>query len=284
MHHLRVVQNEIRAIKTVVRRLDVGSGANSIGHYLFRFNRYKRGDVAATRLAEAYLYGISSVHGPMVEDIPGLVLRVPDSMVRDVTAVDIDALVDLEKSRPTEDRVLDFPRSTLGAVCSTTADVHEAAWRIAAVTFNNERLFEATRFLKRSYDNFYVYPGQIREVAWDREAWPPTSSHQTHFEDALHNAFKAIEAVIGDPPRNERKFFERIRDIGIDPFEPVGYAERAPISTLIRTMNEARDKRSAHGSTRQRTIRPAELLKFQACADLVVLAAIESERGCSVFE
>jgi len=283
--HLRIVQKELRPLSTVVRRMDVGSEVNSIGHYLLRFQRYSRDDIAATRLAEAFLYGMSLLHGPMIEDDPGsLILRVPDSMVNGATAIQPETLIELERSRPPEERDLDYPYSAVGGISATTADRHEVAWRIAAVTFDNETLFDATRFLKRSHDNFYVYPGQIREVACDRQASPPSSSHQTHFEDALHNAFKAIEAVIGDPPKDDRKFFDKIKAIGIDPAEPVGYDERLPISTVIRTMNEARDKRSAHGSTGRRTIRPAELLDFQACADVIVLAAIERARGSSVFD
>jgi hypothetical protein len=40
-------------------------------------------------------------------------------------------------------------------------------------------------------------------------------------------------------------------------------------------MSAARDKKSAHGSTRYRSITPAELLEFQACAHVVVVAALE---------
>jgi hypothetical protein len=128
-----------------------------------------------------------------------------------------------------------------------------------------------------------VYPGQIREIAFDRVSSAPTSSHQTHFEDALQNAFKAIEAVMGDPPKNDRKFSDKLVAIGIDPLEQVGYEEKKPISTVIRAMNEARDKKSAHGSTRRRTIGQAELLDFQTCSREVVLAAIEEARVSSVF-
>ena len=282
--HFRIVRNELRPLGIVIRRADLGSGIDSIGHYLFRFPHYRRDDAAATRLTEAFLYGMSLVHGPMVEDYhDSLVIRVPDSMVRGVTRIHPETLVDLERSRPPENRMLDIPEGVPGPVISTTSDRHEAAWRIAVVTSNDEALFDATRFLARSHDNYYVSPGQIGEVACDKEASPRTSSHQTHFEDALHNACKAIEAVVGDPPRDDRKFFDKIKGIGIDPLEKVGYGERVPISTVIRKMNEARDKRSAHGSTRRRTIRPAELLEFQACAEVIVLAAIEKARGSAVF-
>jgi hypothetical protein len=220
----------------------------------------------------------------MVEDHhDSLVIRLPDAMVRRASSIQAEDLVELEQSRPTEERSLAFPWTATGPLGSTTPDRHEAAWRIAAVTFNDNALFDATRFLKRSHDNFFVNPGQIREVAYDEGATPRTSSEQTDFEDALHSAFKAVEAVIGDPPKDDRKFFAKLKDIGIDPLEEVGFGEKTAISSVIRRMNVARDRRSAHGSTRQRTICPAELLEFQACAEVVILAALEKARGSRLF-
>jgi hypothetical protein len=164
------------------------------------------------------------------------------------------------------------------AASSTIADTHEIAWRIAAITYRNDKLFNAARFLQRSYENFYVWPGGIRETMWD-DAAPVSGAGQNNFEDALHSAFKAIEAVIGDPPKDDRRFFSKLMQIGMDPMEEAGYLEKIPIHCMIRRMNDARDKRSAHGSTTTRKISASELLDFQACAQVIVLAAIESSRG-----
>ena len=222
--HFRIAQKELKPLQVVIRPVGLGSEVDLGGRYLFRFRRYKRDDAAAIRLAEAFLYGMSLVHGPVIEDHhDSLVFPIPDCIVRGESVIRIDALAELARSRPPEDRFLEFPRTTLSSFSCTTGELHEAAWRIVAVTFNDEALFDATRFLKRSHDNFYVYPGQIREVARDRESSARTSSQQTHFEDALQNAFKAVEAVIGDPPRNETRFFEKLRAIGIDPQEQVGF-------------------------------------------------------------
>ena len=220
----------------------------------------------------------------MVEDHhDSLVVWVPTNMVRSAISIQLEDLVALEESRRREDRCLEFPRATISGASSTTPDRHEAAWRIAAVTFNNDALFDATRFLSKSHNNFCVSPGQIREVVSNPEEVPRTASHQTDMEDALQNAFKAIEAVIGDPPKDDRKFFDKLTNVGINPLEEVGYKKKVAISTVIRKMNEARDRRSAHGSTRQRMIRPAELLEFQACAEVIVLAAVERARGSALF-
>ena len=130
----------------------------------------------------------------------------------------------------------------------TSSATHEHAWRIAATSFGSPALFDALRFMRRSYDNFYVWPGQIRDVAWDVDGGPNTGSGQSRFEEALHSAFKAIEAIIGDPPRDDRRLFEKLRAIGIDPDEEVGYAEKEKISAVIRSMNTARDKKARTGA------------------------------------
>jgi len=283
--HIRVVGEGLGTAHAItIRQIDLEDKSFSRGHYLFRFPRYKRDHALASRLAEAFVYGMSLVHGPMVEiHHDSLVVRVPDTMVRSAGSIRVDALIELERSRCPEDRSLTFPSTALGTISSTSSDRHEAAWRIAALTLENNRLFDATRFLKRSLDNFYVYPGEIRKVLSVEGAVPRTSSHQSNSEDALQNAFKAIEAVIGDPPKDDRRFFEKLRGIGIDPLEEVGFDRKVTISALIRRMNEARDKCSAHGSTPPRLIRHAELLEFQACAEVVVLAALEKAGGTEFF-
>lgn len=81
---------------------------------------------------------------------------------------------------------------------------------------------------------------------------------------AQHNAFKTIAAVMGGSPKDVRRFFAKLEAIGVDPAEQVVYVHKSSISAVIRRMNDAHDKRSAQGSTRRRTIRPAELSEFQA--------------------
>jgi len=277
--HIRIAGRACKPIGVKLRTLFV----NRTPRYLFRFLRYGRDDQAAIKLAEAFVYGLSLAHGPMIEESPdSLVLRVPDELVRDRSEVSIDDLVGLEESRAPNDKMIDFPHVTIGSFSGTTKDRHEAAWRIAGTTYRNEHLFEATRFLKRSHDNFYVYPGQIRDVAYDPDMIPRSSSDQTCFEDALQNAFKAIEAVIGDPPRDDKRFFSKLQEIGLDPLEEVGYAAKAPIHLVIRGMNTARDKKAAHGSTGNRTIRAADLLNYQECSRYVVTAALETVMGSSL--
>ncbi len=280
--HIQTVEGELKsAVNLTLRRLDLkcSEGSHFAGLYLYRFPEYRRNDPDATHLAEAFVYAFSLVAYPALEvHHDSLTLRIPHSLVSRIPSPSLRDLIALEEARPPEYRCLDYPLATIGTVGSTVASDHEAAWRVAAVTFNEPRLFDATRFLTRSQQNFYVYPGQIQDVLDQPEAIPNSASRQTDFEEALHNAFKAIEAVVGDPPKDNRRFFKRLEAIGIDPMEEVGFENRVPIYSLIREMNEARNKRAAHGSTQPRTIRVSELLNFQGCAAEIVFAAVEKAR------
>lgn len=282
--HVRIVQTECQTLGVKIRRLDIVDKqyGGSFSRYLFRFQRYKRDDAAATRLAESFVYGLSLAGSPLADAHEPLVMRVPDAAIREKQSLSVEKLLDLEKCRMPEERSVTFPDRSLAAFAATTADTHEAGWRIAALVFQNAALFNAARFMQSSYEKFYVYPGMTREVSSDSESAPASGAAQNRYEEALQSAFKAIEAVIGDPPKDDRRFFNKLTQIGINPHEEVGYGEKFPIYLVIREMNEARDKKSAHGATPNRKIGAAELLNFQACAGEVVLAALEHARGSSL--
>lgn len=284
--HFSIVRAECKPLGVKIRRLLVHSESHkdSNGRYLFNFADHARKDDKAVRLAESFLYAVALVRGPMIDPAhDSLILRVPSSMVARRKAVTMAELIELEMSRVPHARMLAFPAMTISTVTHTAACIFEAAWRAVRITMQNEHLFEATRFLKRSVDNFYVAPGQIREVAGDPNMIAQTSSHQTNFEDALQNAFKAIEAVIGDPPKDDLKLRLKLKAIGIDPDEKVGYVNKATIQQTIRDMNCARDKKAAHGSTKNRIIGAADLLHFQECSVYVVTSAIETARGSALL-
>jgi hypothetical protein len=278
--HLELVRAECKTLGIHVRPIDirVGKSASDFAHYLFRFDRYRGDDRLARRVAEAVAYGMTLTSGLLADTDDPLVLPIPAKLVRGKRTITLDALIELEDSRPWRERTFPFPDQRIAAVSRTVTLAHEMAWKVAAVTLHNPALFDATRFLHRSHENFSVSPGGISEVMYDDEP-PMTGASQNDFEDALHSAFKAIEAVIGDPPKDDRRFFTKLAQIGVDPHEEAGYREKIPIQKIIRRMNDARDKRAAHGSTRNRSITASELLEFQACADLIVAAAIEKVRG-----
>jgi hypothetical protein len=186
-------------------------------------------------------------------------------------------LEQLEENRDWDERITGAPWTTLNRATWISADVVEAAWARAPAIFAHEELYRAVTFLMASQDDFWVAPGQINEARGDEELVARVGREQTAMENALQNAFKSVEAVLGDPPSDDRRYFAKLRAIGVDPAEPVGYGSKRPVHEWIREMARARDKRAAHGSTTPRALSVAELLEFTSCAQFIVCSAVEAK-------
>jgi len=254
------------------------------GRFVFRFPRYERRDEDAERLGESFVYSMEFLWGPIAswEDLPCCVFRIPAEMIRESSYISLKMLGELDAKRQIEERTISFSYSELGAVYVGEETV-EAAWRMTPVVYQNEALLRALTFLGQSYHHFYVCPGDFNDVLDEPDMKASTGRIQSEWENALQNAFKAIEAVIGDPPKDDRKFFHSLSSIGIDPADMVGYGEKTSIANAIRVMNAARDKKAAHGSLASRELTIGEVLNHQACAKYVVRAAVEYKLGEPIY-
>lgn len=142
----------------------MSSGANRFPRYLLSFHDNVRRDEDALRLVEAFAYGLSIVGAPMIEADDPLVFRAP-SEIANSRSLAVKTLLKIEMSRSPDDRSFAFPRPGVLSVYSVADTLtHEHGWKIAATTFSDNGLFEATRFLQRSIECFFVYPGGIDEV------------------------------------------------------------------------------------------------------------------------
>lgn len=286
--HFDVVRRSCKPVGVTVVPVELALAARKaaprLTRYVFRFPRYCRDDDRALRFAETFDFAFAVGGTPLVApDHDGYVVRVPRALVGPGGRVSFGALVELEERRGWDQQTLRNPYSAISMTAGTSTEAYEVAWRLVPLLLRRNDLFDAARFLKASQDDFFVYPGEVAGVLEASESQPAMQRDQTRFETALHNAFKAVEAVIGDPPRDERKYFGRLRAAGLDPHELVGHTSKEEIHTVIREMNQARDKKSAHGSTRNRTITVGEMFKYHCCARYVVVSALEKELGAPVF-
>lgn len=242
--------------------------------YFFRLPRYRRDDKLATHLAETILNITWVTCGPLgTPNDPAAAFRIPRQLIDRGLPLSLDDLATLEYSREWPDRVLYFPHETIGSFTGFANEDIAEVWRRMLAVVANDYLSRAVRFLKTSKENFYVFPGEIAEVLDNHDVAAQSPSEQTHLETALHSAFMALEAIIGDPPKDDRKLSSRLHEVGLNPSEEVGYSTKKPLLQMIREFNNARDKKSAHGSSRERTITVLETLEFQSCAEYVVAAA-----------
>jgi hypothetical protein len=112
---------------------------------------------------------------------------------------------------------------------------------------------------------------QVAESAYDRG----------RVEQAFHNSFKAIEALIGGEPSasSDRRFRQRLLAVGVDPDEAVGFRGRPkePLFDVISRVRKTRDARAAHGgrtSAARRGIIPVELMEAQHAAAAALTHAV----------
>lgn len=276
--HLSLARRAAKHLFIRLWSVDLRAGGHGMANprYFFRFPWYKRDDSRAIHLAEAFLYTASTICPPFMDtNEEAVALRIPKELVKDQETVSLDALVQLETSRDWSDRVTINATSTIAATTRFAEGHIEGFWRLTPYVCANAMLFDAVRFLAASRQNFYVYPGQIEDVVYNPTEAANTAHEQIALEAALLNAFKAIEAVIGDPPRDDRKLAVKLRDIGLEFHEEIGYGNKDSLGQWIRRMNIERDKKAAHGSTSPRTIRIVDLMEYQACARHIVIAALE---------
>ena len=170
-------------------------------------------------------------------------------------------------------RSVTFPRSTV-----------KSAWTILPITLQ-QPYFDAVHFYQASIREYCFIGDSIGEVLNGYLKSPTSRSDYVRAENAVLNAFKAIEAIIGDPPKNEAKYRQKLEKVGISPDELVGFTGysgiegKQPIGNKIRKFNYLRDKKAAHGrSAIDRRITFYEIMDIQACAQAVIQIAINTAR------
>jgi len=196
-------------VKIWPMRLAWSNDERSDWRYLFCFSRYQRDDQRAQHISECFLHALALTVGPFMDSAEMVcVLRVPAQLIQRSRVLLGDELVQVETARHYEDRTLEFPYITLGTTMSTGAEDFDAAWKITPVLVQDESLYRAVLFLEASQDDFFVWPGGIDEVRGNPQSTATTGFEQIRLENALQNAFKAIEAILGDPPKDGQVFRE----------------------------------------------------------------------------
>jgi hypothetical protein len=172
-------------------------------------------------------------------------------------------------------------------VGNSSAAKSACAWRLASVAYRNEAIRRAIRHIVDSEEDFHVYPGEIPEVLENARYTGSRWWEWTRLERAMISVYSAVEALIGDPPRKDSKLCKKLRETHhLDPDVVVGellHLQGMTLAEMIRQMQQARDHRAAHGSTREGSLMLAELLEFQSLARLLVMEIAEDLHGQPLF-
>jgi hypothetical protein len=257
----------------------VGKDSPAHFRYFFSLPDGSRDDGSAIRFAESILYAARLIKGPMFEAfrLP-LAFPLPTELLADGRILETESLVRVVADGALGEWELNGLRSDLNTVWYFEDAAVDMAWSFAPLVFGKRNFYDALRFLMASQDRWHVWPGEVDGVL-ARPGVPITGAEQNIFEDALLNDYKAVEAILGDLPADDRRLGAKLHAIGEDPDEDVGYDHQMSLLTALREMNDARDKRAAHGSTRNRTITTRDLMDFQMLAQRTVWGALEHELG-----
>ncbi|APV43867.1 hypothetical protein Dform_00512 [Dehalogenimonas formicexedens] len=152
------------------------------------------------------------------------------------------------------------------------------ALQIMPVFYKNQSIMNSASFYRESIHKIWLCEEDIAEIILDNEI-PTSIVEKANIETAYQNAFKAIEAIIGEPPSNIDRLRDKMVAQGIDPDEVIGgshlgSAEETIIKKVLR-MQRTRDKKAAHGKTdHSRDIDYVELNDKQKLAKRIILHTV----------
>jgi hypothetical protein len=150
-------------------------------------------------------------------------------------------------------------------------------WKIVPAIFNSEILLNATHYFMTSIGEVWIADDDVFEFMHNlNRDKPSTIAERTRLESAYQNAYKAIEANIGEPPKDRRKLINTMRESGLNPDEIVGWnmyglnTKESMVDKIV-NMQQFRDRKVAHGKTSYlRDIGYFELKDIQGLASYVI--------------
>lgn len=167
-------------------------------------------------------------------------------------------------------------------------NLDEVVWDIVSGTMNHDVLMYAMLFVREAIRNYTFDHGDIREIIDSYTEVPETISEAVKIENAIHNLYKALEAIHGgNLPKDTNKIVRNFAEIGIDLTQLVGYNygsvhEEQAINKLDR-LRTSRDYKAAHGrigGDRKTTF--YELLDYQQLVRFIVLEAVRCLGGVHI--
>lgn len=159
----------------------------------------------------------------------------------------------------------------------------DTMWTFAVTIADNEELIYASIFLREALRDYVFFGNEVKEVLADTAAQPSSIALAARVENAVHNCYKAIEAVSGgNLPKKSTKIVSKFKGIGVDLETEVGYssdpAGKQSAIIVLEQLRHSRDWKSAHGriqADRKSTF--YELMNFQQLTRFILIDAIRAQ-------
>lgn len=138
-------------------------------------------------------------------------------------------------------------RSAVQSYAMTGHDWGELIKYLPAFVLDRD-LWQAAQYYLASASLFAFVGDDVRWTLHERGELPDTVYRMVDAETAVWLAFKAVEAIIGDPSGSPKKLVQEIETRGLGDFPGVWKDEEpAEVVERILGLEEKRDKQAAHG-------------------------------------
>jgi hypothetical protein len=233
----------------------------------------KSSAAAANRIVSAIGGLFAHVHHTAYHDLAPY--QIPRELIKG-TEVSLERLEELE-TRTGRDPYPTAIRARLGSFV-TIPEPHTATiFYLLPFVLHNEDLFNACSFFRSCCSEFSFMDGVVHEVLYEPRREPENEIERLALENVVLQSFRIVEEIVGEPGNNVKRFRDRLKGLGIDHNERVGFPGRRKgrLEDRIRWLQNARDSAAAHGRRRRRNpFTLFEAMEAQHLADAVLSRAL----------
>lgn len=239
----------------------------------------RRDESQALRISEGLLALISYLEFGVFEDLRPV--YVPDSMLKKGRIL-LSDVVRYNRRRFFLDEI-EGEMGLGGGIVIHKGD-RDRAFSYLPIVLKNSQIFDALVFYALSTKEFFFFGEHLREILSNPKRESKSRYEQLRMEHSFLNAYKAVEAIVGDPGRHaDERFKKRLIKAGVDVAERVGFGSRIPIDEEMIRLQGIRDSRAGHGwKFTSIPLAYFDLINVQALAKYVISSALE-KHGAKVF-
>jgi len=176
----------------------------------------------AARVCGRMIDGISALftlfHG-MPKPHPFVPLRIPEWVIRRGWVVEQDLESTYKRAHGySEDsyQVREFRANLSSSILIPEYTMAYIFFHLP-VAVKNAALFHALHFYQESVSDYVFMGDSITDVLLNPTQRPESEQERVRLESSVLNAFRAVEALVGEPGRNEERFRHRLESVGNRP-------------------------------------------------------------------
>ena len=263
----------VRVIQLASRKKDLYDTHNRLRFCIeLKGRQSSKARIAAAKRIASAIEGLFA----LVHHTGGLEFRpyqIPRELVKGGT-VSVEGLGRLEEFIGKEWLTQDIRRSAESFFAIGSCPLAQVFFLLPFV-LQNEDLFNACSFFRESCKEYNFMDGAVSSVLHNPRQTPENEAQRLAIENVVLQSFRAIEAIVGQPGKNEDRYRQRLQKWGLKHGERVGFRKRHLLGKRIRWLNEARDSAAAHGKRRRaKPFTMYEAMEAQNLAESVLHRAV----------